>query len=774
MHNEKIQSLFEPIRKFFCKVILLDIDNDNFKDKVSAIEEKMDMAQEKIYALTYLPAFGDFRKMIRNLWICLGISMLIIGTITEFLTSLISIESKFNIFKVPWSALCNLKEVLIFAFFLYLAWALYNYSLTRKPMIDEERGFEYAATNECGSMRPLIGDAYDKCIVEVDIKDAKSFILGYGKRDPQKVCCVRETKAGSRPILSNPHIAACGGSGAGKSYSLARPAIYNAITAGKSYIVTETSGELYQDTSEIARKHGYDVKLLNYIPDSIEFSDSCNYIIQIINGNSSKAATLATVILENTAETRGFWDDAQKNILTALLLLIDGSKDLPDDRKNLGTLMDYVSEGPEKLCARINALPPSHPAKRYGQLFVHSEGKVKESAVFGLGVRLQIFLEPKVRNAVRYNEVSLTAPGERKCAYYVNISDTESTYQVLSALFFNYLLIELGNLARKQRDKIKLPVPVDLILDEFTNIGILKDFEKTISTVRKYGISIFPIFQDIGQMQVNYPNTYSSILANCAMNMYMGGNDVVVSAEYYSKLFGVATVIDTSESKPINVLMPKVPKLYVRQQVRTKARPIYMEDEVLGLNSDYVIIKLERQGPLKLRKFSYKDHPLYQEEEKCSIYDHVPEWKRELMVASYVQEEKKSVNPVAKNDTAKNVNVETDKKNKNDKGCTEGKVLQNEIPYKTVKPINETDSDNKQRNTVKPLTAETPKKEEIPKTVEKNTTPVNPTTIPVPKIPVPKGTNVIRPKVDEEEDDDLMLKDTRIQTGKKPNSFKDF
>lgn len=742
--KEKIKAALTQLKKIYSKVILLEIENENVKEWILQAEAAMDLAEERVHVLSYFPSYGDFRKMIRKLLLCVGVSAVVVGCMSQFLKVLVSFGSKFRFIKIPWFALCNLKEVLVFTFLLYFTWAFYNYSLTRRPMIDEERGFEYAATNECGSMRPLVGSAYDRCIEEVDIKDAKSFILGYGKKDPSKVCCIRERKAGDRAVLSNPHIAACGGSGVGKSYSLARPAIYNAINAGRSYIITETSGELFQDTSEIARKHGYEVKLLNYIPDSISFSDSCNYIKQIINGDSSKAATLATVILENTSETRGFWDDAQKNILSALLLLIDFSKDLPEERKNLGTLVDYVSEGPNDLCSRMKALPASHPAKRYGQLFVHSEGKVKESAVFGLGVRLQIFLEPKVRNAVRFDEVSLTAPGERKCAYYVNISDTESTYQVLSALFFNYLLIELGNLARRQKDNLRLPVPVDFILDEFTNIGILKDFEKTISTVRKYGISIFPIFQDIGQLKVNYPDTYSSILANCAMNMYMGGNDAIVSAQYYSKLFGVATIIDTSETKPVNVLVPRFPNLHVRQSVRTKPRPIYMEDEVLGLDSEYVIVKLERQGPLKLRKFSYKDHPLYQEEKKISIYEHVPEWKKGLKEDVRKTEKVVDLSGLSLSEPVIGGNDEASKNEA-------GKSVPPKVTVRTVQPIKNAPVETKQRNKVKPLTNEIPE---------------NPAGIPIPRI------NRAPVKDPEEEEDELMLKDTRIET--KRGSFQDF
>ncbi len=730
--NIYLKKCLNILKWMYRKFILLEIQNEKIQKYFEKFELKMDDFREKYEPISNLPGYGDIRKMIRKLYLCFLASMFVLGSLFQLLVDIVQISGGYRMYMIPLQALKHPKEVFILGILFYILWGFLNFMQAKNLLIDEERGFEYAPTNEYGSTRPLTGEKYDACIEEVDVKDAKGMILGYGKKDPTKVCCIRETKPGCRPILSNPHVAICGGSGSGKSYSIARPAIFQAISDGRSYITTETSGELFQDTSEIARKNGYEVKLLNYIPDSIDYSDSCNYIKQIINGDPSNAITLATVILENTTENRGFWDDAQKNILTALLLLVDGSKDIDDSKKHLGTVLDYIVEGPVALSSRISALPPNHPAKKYGLLFVNAEGKVKESAVFGLGVRLAIFMEPKVRNAIKYDEVSLSDPGEKKCAYYVNISDGESSYQVLSALFFNFIFIKLGNVARRQKKNPRLPVVVDVIFDEFTNCGILNEFDKTVSTVRKYGINILPIFQDIGQMMNKYPKTYSSILANCALNIYLGGNDSIYTPKFYSSLFGTATVIDESETKPVNVFLPNQPRIHTKKTLKTKARQIYMEDEILGLDSDYLLIKLERQGPLKLKKFDYHDHPLSKEIEPCSIYDHIPEWKKSTMKAPYIE-------------------VEEDTKGKSE-----------EVNEKNTK-VNE---ERPKRNNVAPLKPLVKEKSGRKQVAPKQAAPQK-----APKsIPVPKGTYK-----KEETDDDLMLLDKREFTLQgKDKDFKDF
>lgn len=640
--------------------LVWDIKDEKLKERIEKLETRMDELQEKYPILGFLPAYADVRSMIRSYLLCVLGSATVLGVFAQWMKVLVMLQRKFRFILIPWYTFLNIPKSLWVGVFLYLAWAVLRYCSEMSPYMDEERNFEYAPTNDCGSARPLRGKAYKECIEEVNPGEREAIILGYGKNDSNKVCCIKTAPKGERATVSNPHIAACGGSGSGKSFSLARPAIFQAIQAGRSFIVTETSGELYQDTSEIARKHGYDVKILNYIPDSIGISDSCNYISQIVNGDSNKAITLATVILENTTENRGFWDDAQKNVLTSLLLMIDASKSIPKEQKNLGTVLDYITEGPKNLCSRILELPDRHPAKNCGLLFVNSPQKVQESAVYGLGVRLQIFMEPKVRNAVSYDEVSLSAPGERKCAYYVNISDTESTYRVLSALFFNFLFVELGNKARRQRGNPRLPIDVDVILDEFTNCGTLNDFDITVSTVRKYGIRIFIIFQDIGQVMNRYKTTYSTILSNCAVSIFMGGNDAITNPPYYSKLFGTATIIDASESRPVNIFFPRFPLIHRKMMYRTKPRAIYTEDEIVDLHSDYVIVKLERRGPLKLRKFDYRDHPLYQETVQCNIYDHVPEWQMKERERENVQKSNMQMEVPLKKVFEKSVKVKTE------------------------------------------------------------------------------------------------------------------
>jgi type IV secretion system protein VirD4 len=49
-----------------------------------------------------------------------------------------------------------------------------------------------------------------------------------------------------------------------------------------------------------------------------------------------------------------------------------------------------------------------------------------------------------VRDIISRSDIDLTAPGKRKCAYFVILSDQDATMAFLSSLFFSFLFIKIA------------------------------------------------------------------------------------------------------------------------------------------------------------------------------------------------------------------------------------------------------------------------------------------------------------------------------------------
>lgn len=88
-------------------------------------------------------------------------------------------------------------------------------------------------------------------------------------------------------------------------------------------------------------------------------------------------------------------------------------------------------------------LPNTHPAKYPYSIFRRAQESVRNDVVSGLGIRLQVFQNELIRQITGHNEIDLTLPGKKKCAYFCITSDQDSTFDFLSSLFMSFVFIKL-------------------------------------------------------------------------------------------------------------------------------------------------------------------------------------------------------------------------------------------------------------------------------------------------------------------------------------------
>ena len=91
-----------------------------------------------------------------------------------------------------------------------------------------------------------------------------------------------------------------------------------------------------------------------------------------------------------------------------------------------------------------------------------------------------MFQNMLVKKLTAGNDLDLTLPAKRKCAYFCISSDMDSTFDFLSGLFFSFLFISLVRYADNRGGTGKKQV--FFILDEFPNIGAILTSQK-ISTM---------------------------------------------------------------------------------------------------------------------------------------------------------------------------------------------------------------------------------------------------------------------------------------------------
>ena len=435
----------------------------------------------------------------------------------------------------------------------------------------------------------------------------------------------------------NKHIMIYGASGSGKSRGFIKPFILKTAKLMQSMIIVDPKAEMAEQMAEYLKEEGYVVKMFNLL--DMENSDAWNCLGEI-DGDIDMVQSVAEVIIRNTSEEgqkADFWDKAEKNLLVALIHYVYTLKDpvtgelLPIQKRSLDTIYNMLShDGQKELDAKMQRLPLDHPARAPYGIFKQAAGNLWGNIFIGLGSRLNVFQNKLVKKITSYHEIDLELPGKRPCAYFCIISDQDSSLEFLSSLFFSLLFKKLSDYARKHGDERgRLPVEVNMVLEEFCNIGRLLDFKKTISTVRSRGINCQIAAQSAAQMADRYPvNEWQEIVGNCDTQIMLGCNDQMTS-EFISKKCGNITIRTTSSMAPQTPLFSPITRQVngYKQNTSNATRPLMYPDEIEHMDNRECLILVRGQKPLKAMKIIPDELSEFHKLKRTRITEYVPKWR---------------------------------------------------------------------------------------------------------------------------------------------------
>ena len=277
----------------------------------------------------------------------------------------------------------------------------------------------------------------------------------------------------------------------------------------------------------------------------------------------------------------------------------------------------------------FDKLPLDHPARAPFNLFAQSSDTVRSGIILGLGTRLQVLQNQAVQRITSRSDIDLTAPGRNKCIYYIVLSDQDATMAFLSSLFFSFMFIKLTRYA-DGRPNGRCDVPVNLILDEFNNVGRIggaedgSDFARSLSVVRSRDIRVMLAVQSLGQLQNRYPkNLWSEIIGNCDIQLMLGCTDDV-TAEYISARSGDMSVhVNSTMTVRQTIAVAQVIPQYRHTEGHGRRR-LLTPDEVLRLPNEELLCIIRGHNILKLNKLDFTRHPMAKQIVKASVYDYQP------------------------------------------------------------------------------------------------------------------------------------------------------
>ena len=445
------------------------------------------------------------------------------------------------------------------------------------------------------------------------------------------------------------HTAILGSTGSMKSRAFARGKIISCALKGESICCTDPKGELVSDTKVYLEEKGYKVKILNLVDPK---NSDRFYCFEGIMENSIFVANIVEAAISNTGGPKGdhFFDAAEGNLLTALIFLQmeNGMGELPTITGATQTLWNTRSV--DELNDIFDELPPDSRGLRSYNLFRMASPNVQGNVIIGLGSRLRVLQNDEIAELMSYPDMDMLSLGKEKTAYFLVLSDQDNTMRFVSAMFFSLLFLRLVQFADTECPGRRLPVPVNLILDELCSVvGAINGFHIKMSNVRSRAIHISFFFQALGQLQNRYPdNMWSEVLSGADTTLVMGCNDSV-SAEYVSERSGEATIYADTIVKSKNIFIPSILQPNFRHSEGVGRRNLMTTDEVLRMEPENMLIMLRGQQILEIEKFDYTRNPESKKFKPITIkgLKEVPQYPSESIINPLNSSQNDSIVPLS-------------------------------------------------------------------------------------------------------------------------------
>ena len=163
-----------------------------------------------------------------------------------------------------------------------------------------------------------------------------------------------------------------------------------------------------------------------------------------------------------------------------------------------------------------------------------------------------------------------------------------------------------------ERGRQRLPIHVRFLLDEFSNIGEIPNFEKMLSTMRKYEISCTVILQSLAQIKAMYEKVWEVLIGNCDAFIFLGSSEND-TCKYVSEKLGKQTIRTFDESQSKSNSGGSISTSFKKQ-----ARDLLDPAEVGKLDNSECIVIIRGLNPFKRKKLDFSKHPNFK---KTGDYD---------------------------------------------------------------------------------------------------------------------------------------------------------
>jgi len=385
------------------------------------------------------------------------------------------------------------------------------------------------------------------------------------------------------------HILAFAPTGSGKGVGLVLTTL---LSWTHSVLVLDIKGENWRLTSGWRALLGH--RILKFDPTAATGSIRYNPLAEVRIGTDHEIAdaqNIAVMIIDPDGKgLADFWAKSGYAWLTGIILYtlckIKRDENRVASLPDVDAILTAVGQGVDGLLLDMGKFQAETEA---GTRLIQSAAQEmkdraaqEQSGVHSSSkVDLSLYRDPIIARNVSGCDFRLNdlMNGDRPAALYMIVppSDIDRLRPLLRIILNLYMRRLMQNVGADGKPAFKYRLL--LLLDEFTSIGKLEIFERSLAFMRGYGLKAFLIIQDLIQLQGTYGKE-NSIVGNCQVRIAYAPNDVA-TAKTLSEMCGKTTIVQNKRSTRRRVF--QIFGGDVTDNTSEIGRPLMTHDEIMLL-----------------------------------------------------------------------------------------------------------------------------------------------------------------------------------------------
>ena len=395
------------------------------------------------------------------------------------------------------------------------------------------------------------------------------------------------------------HSITIGGTGCGKTRASAKTTIRSVIANKESAIINDPKGELFKATAGYATSMNYKVNVLNLRdPEKSHHWNPLDMIYNYYqNGQLSKAQQaiddFAADLMSQTADQNDrFWDTSASSFLSRLMELCMYFSKTPE-QFTLENILPLCNEKAQQTVREmLDNVPDISEAIKAGiEGVIGISAEKTKSCIYGVlhsGINTLV-KSSSLLTLFNSNEINFRQMTEEPVITYIIYPDEKSAMNNGVKVFLTQAYTAFVDICSARSDD-RLPIRMNFILDEFSNLTQIQNFDNRISESRSKNIRYHLYCQSMNQLSEKYGERVAqTILSNCTSWTCYSSKEAVF-LENISHLCG--TVIDyngasqplisTAELQYLEKGENSVEVLVLRQGVRPYVAALPYYDKLFG------------------------------------------------------------------------------------------------------------------------------------------------------------------------------------------------